>query len=768
MSGLMNLEGKALLFYKLAAVKDRKHRFKTYRSSFVGKEMVDSMVVSGLAGSREEAVQLGCEIAESFDLFENCDKNFVNKTTSFEDEPNRLYRFSSGALVLIGKMNEREMMEDENSVPTVVSDAVSLASNKKRPIRGPGLQRQNGMRMIESFVNKFEDKMCEDEVGNKKKNIIVSQKEITVLFPRSPMQAAIEEDNQSRSSSISGRVSTAHKMDFQAKGLKAFRKHTKELPKVESGTICRGYSKDKKAQLGETKPASPRLISRYQTPMESMISCTQSVTERIVDRLDIATCVNVGEKLTEDVTPIFKKTRATHRGDECSFFSNDTNASNLSSERHRYMERRCKTWGDDRHTSLIDEFDTDATGGFTAMRRESLPVLRTAQKPLINTLVSADYPSYGDGQLAPQTSPYPGAQESSQDESEEEVLHPFVTSPQDLPPGLRRRMSDKTETFDNFEFILNKKEGNLLDQCTDDDRSMWTEYIIGDDEGREKYRQKNARRIRNSSVSDINNETVYRNSSYHEKVTCAELNRLKKGTLATTTKGDCDNQSYMDFTVFDSTVALSYVDDEEELDDPEPPPALGPPEDEKCLFHIFADRSLTQANEDDGDDMTQITMDCALVHQSELNQHRSSSADGGGAEKSRLTSKHRIQTMLWNDLSSKDFSVVRLAMEELRRIVASEAENRKQIVRMGGVMAVMGTMEKSLKEETIQYHCCVIIELLASMEPDAMKAFNEMNGIQLIVRSMQDQADSDRIQEAGRAALATLCRMHQPGVLYSL
>ena len=84
------------------------------------------------------------------------------------------------------------------------------------------------------------------------------------------------------------------------------------------------------------------------------------------------------------------------------------------------------------------------------------------------------------------------------------------------------------------------------------------------------------------------------------------------------------------------------------------------------------------------------------------------------------------------------------------------------IVRVGGVMTIMSTMQKYLEQEFVQYYCCVLIELLASSEPDAMKAFNEMKGIQMIVRSMQDQSDSDRVQDAGRAALATLCRMHQP------
>jgi hypothetical protein len=98
------------------------------------------------------------------------------------------------------------------------------------------------------------------------------------------------------------------------------------------------------------------------------------------------------------------------------------------------------------------------------------------------------------------------------------------------------------------------------------------------------------------------------------------------------------------------------------------------------------------------------------------------------------------------------------AMEELQTIVVNESASRKHIVRLGGVMAIMGTMEEYFEVEVIQYLCCVVIELLSAMEPDARKVVSEMDGIQLIVRSMQDQADSDRVQEAGRAALATVCR----------
>lgn len=122
------------------------------------------------------------------------------------------------------------------------------------------------------------------------------------------------------------------------------------------------------------------------------------------------------------------------------------------------------------------------------------------------------------------------------------------------------------------------------------------------------------------------------------------------------------------------------------------------------------------------------------------------------------TSRKRIREILWNDLYSCNRVTVSLALETLRSIIESESESRKNVVRMGGIVAILGTMEEYFEEEAIQYLSCVIIELLASVEPEARKIINEMRGIQVIARSMQDQADSNRVQEAGRVALATICR----------
>ena len=623
---LEELEQKACLFYKLAAVKDIKCRFRTYRSVFVGKEMVDSMVNTGLSESRQQALQLGRTIAETFNLFRHCDKTFLRKPMLFEDEPNSLYRFTSGALMLISKMEE-----EETSVPNDFGSAVCEPA--KRVIR------QNGTRRMRAFTRWNKDDTSDDS----------------------------------------------------------------------------GF--DKYKRLGRTKKSTARLNL---ITMDALIEEGSNTSEsQLLNKIPCKASRN-GKEMTDNAEDTITTASATEN----------------------QMEGACQL-GSDHHTLLIDEFDTDVPGD---PRLWNDPIDPRSEMKLLR--------------------------------KEESSKHVFVTSPQELPVGLRRRTSDYTESCDNFGFILNKKEGNLLTRASsDDDQSMWTEYIIGDEEARKQYRQNKIQQRQLSRVSCagesnaddveyivVNNERV-NEEKFDEKALVSRLNWEPGCVSALAPRKDNDDESYMDFTVFENTVAISYVQEEEASVAPKTPPD----DDEKSLFHIFANPNPTHygSGEDYDDDMTQITMDQALLHQTDMNHCGTlidsfSLSTGEEVGKSSLTSKHRIQTILWKNLASSDFSVVSLAIEELRRIVASEPQSRSHIVRVGGVMTIMSTMQKYLEQEFVQYYCCVLIELLASSEPDAMKAFNEMKGIQMIVRSMQDQSDSDRVQDAGRAALATLCRMHQP------
>lgn len=792
------LEEKAHLFYKLAVVKDRKYRFRTYRSTFVGKDMVDSMVVSRLAESRKQAVELGRAIAENFNLFENCENNFLNKTAYFEDEPNKYYRFSVGALMLIRKINERETNEDEKSVPSAFISFKSTTSKSGHPSRGPGLQRQIGTRKIELYKNGIGDYVEGGSVFNKNKRLH-SKVKINTRLPLTPMHA-IFEDDKSESSRVSSRVRTTNTTDIEVERVEGIQRLIKEQSEPESDAIQYKLSQGRTNELEKAKMKHLRLLAQNQSRVDNKTLTKIDVAHSIVETIGIKdgddTGMNTKETMVVDVIRRLQKTHSEHLGakygslrekmDDKGPSVYPDNCPNNETRNQGDIES-VKAKGDDRRDSPIEEFDTEEKGAVT-LSRETVPAKNKGRKwtkqfeaPKIARNNLPPNPPISEVVIEPaeESDPEEVVQPLHQEESDEQEMPRFVTSPQDLPPGLRRRMSDVTECFDNFEFILKKKQGNLLTMGNDDDRSMWTEFIIGDEEGREKYRHNEIQKRHPSYVSCVekpiidddehscteftvvNNETLYDEQTIYDEEMVIPKWQPSVAPVSVSKEVD-DDQSYMEYTVFDDTIAVSYVEDDEDYVAPKPPPE----EDEKSLFHIFANHASITGD----DDMTQITMDHALVHKPAKSHNNFSispslsSASREAGKSCSSTSKNRIQEILWNDLYSCDFPVVRSAMEELRKIVASEPKSRKQIVRMGGVMAIMGTMENYFELEEIQYHCCVIIELLASMEPDASKAFNEIKGIQLIVRSMQDQADSNRVQKAGRAALVTVCRLHQPGV----
>merc|ERR1711966_81857 len=241
--------------------------------------------------------------------------------------------------------------------------------------------------------------------------------------------------------------------------------------------------------------------------------------------------------------------------------------------------------------------------------------------------------------------------------------------------------------------------------------------------------------------------------------------------------GGGDNDSYMDMTVFDNdrnlgdndTVQVSYIEDDRDYI---PPPITSDTKENETDL-----RATTQQNasslaslQDQMNNLFPIifantnnnTAMISLDHgwNSNINTYQSSlypappnlalekdtaddvlsagtnssaSASAASTTKSgSSTSKKRIQQILWNDLYSCDIPLVRCGMEELRSIVVREPECRKHIVRLGGGMAIMGILEEYFEVEVIQYLCLVVLELLASMEPEARKVINDNDGIQLL------------------------------------
>jgi Domain found in Dishevelled, Egl-10, and Pleckstrin (DEP) len=125
---------------------------------------------------------------------------------------------------------------------------------------------------------------------------------------------------------------------------------------------------------------------------------------------------------------------------------------------------------------------------------------------------------------------------------------------------------------------------------------------------------------------------------------------------------------------------------------------------------------------------------------------------------SMATPKKRISKILRRDLWSCDETVIGIALEELCDSLEDDLTvNGAHVVYCGGVMALKRTLEEHLQIESIQYHGCVALGKLASLDLETQAAIAEMDGIPLVVQSMQHHVDSRRIQEAGRSALASIC-----------
>jgi len=98
-------------------------------------------------------------------------------------------------------------------------------------------------------------------------------------------------------------------------------------------------------------------------------------------------------------------------------------------------------------------------------------------------------------------------------------------------------------------------------------------------------------------------------------------------------------------------------------------------------------------------------------------------------------------------------------MEELDTEAKNGYHYRAHIVHCGGVMTIIRAMEMNANCEGIQIPCCLTLEKLA-LDPQTQVAICEMEGISLVVRSMQDHVDNAQVQEAACVALSTICR-HQ-------
>lgn len=815
-----NLEDEARLFYRLATVRDRKYRFRTYRSCFVGKEMVDAMLANELAKTRTEAVLLACALAEQYQLFQSCENSILTNSPSFEDSPHKFYRFSSGALKVVRDLDEHE----SSSAAKPATPTPSIGNKNTRP----GLERQNATRTMQpGIIHTVDDDNEEEEVWDDSINNIAfktnqkadSHKTTRKSYvpPLPPMEAIVEDEDENENedettSKASTKVSSASTTKTEYDSLREIQRLAREQAEFERTAVELNLSKEEKTRLESSRIKRLRSLAKEILLVHNHKRRPSSGADRIMDAIkddrkehDDPVVIDTKERMMADIVAKLEKNHSHNWVVKArSLMSEvDSTVSTLYTGDHHIVESHdgdiiidMESKNDDNNEDedgsgdiVLEALDVEETENLPPTKTSSTPVSEKGKKwkqRLEAKKASRKAKSSATDENIREEIVEPVVEEKEEEEDDDDGFPKFVLSVNDLPPNIRRRPSDFTETFDTFESMMNKKSKNVLDH--DDSASVWTECIIPDEEGREQYRQNEIKRSRPSYMSyyeetvvgdvdddsksymefTVADETYYDEETIYDEETVVSTWRSSYTPSATSlksfAKSPSDEQSIMGFSVLaggdgdDDSTAVSYVEDDEDYVAPEEHRVLPTSEendgDGESFFPVYA---IDNSQMDD-DEMTQITMDHALLQRkSSISIQRRSNLVVPTSFSSSPSTKKRIQQVLWNDLYSCDVAVVRSAMEDLRTVIVSEPEHRKQIVRMGGVMAIMGTMEEYSNTEAIQYLSFVIIELLASMEPEARKIVNEFDGIQLIVRSMGGQADSDRVQEAGRAALATVC-----------
>ena len=129
-----------------------------------------------------------------------------------------------------------------------------------------------------------------------------------------------------------------------------------------------------------------------------------------------------------------------------------------------------------------------------------------------------------------------------------------------------------------------------------------------------------------------------------------------------------------------------------------------------------------------------------------------------------MDTSHVVAVLLFvilrKEIWSREIDVVKCAIEELYNEAKNGIHHRAHIVRCGGVMTIMRTMEMNSNCEAIQIGSCSTLETLA-LDPQTQTAICEMEGVSLIVRCMQIHFGNVQIQEVACVALATICRQQE-------
>ena len=138
---------------------------------------------------------------------------------------------------------------------------------------------------------------------------------------------------------------------------------------------------------------------------------------------------------------------------------------------------------------------------------------------------------------------------------------------------------------------------------------------------------------------------------------------------------------------------------------------------------------------------------------------RGAGRQDGGSSSSQVSeaTKQRMAQILRKDIWGRDTSVVQSSLEELSTEAGRGHLHRANIVRFGGVMAIIRAMDMNLDHATIQIAACVALEKMA-LDSETQLAIGEVGGISAIVGAMKEHIEQIGVQQAACTALASISK----------
>jgi hypothetical protein len=116
-----------------------------------------------------------------------------------------------------------------------------------------------------------------------------------------------------------------------------------------------------------------------------------------------------------------------------------------------------------------------------------------------------------------------------------------------------------------------------------------------------------------------------------------------------------------------------------------------------------------------------------------------------------------VAELLRRDIWSSDAAVVLCALEKLEQEAMKGVHERSNIVRYGGLLAILRSMDMKPDHAPIQRAACAALEKMA-IDATTQVAIGEVGGIYAIAHAMEGHANDTSLQQTACRALATLTR----------